>query len=123
MKELFVVMAMWKKKNVKGGVIAGKLFFTSGTASYPEKPGDTETQIRQTMENLKKSLENAGTSMENVVKGTVFLQDLNDRERYLNKIWAEYFPENRPARTCIGGVDIGNYSVEIELVAVIPEKK
>ena len=116
-------MAMWKKKNVQGGVIAGKLFFTSGTAAYPEKPGDTETQIRQTMENLKKSLENAGTSMENVVKGTVFLQDLNDRERYLNKIWAEYFPENRPARTCIGGVDIGIYSVEIELVAVIPEKK
>lgn len=114
---------MWVKKSVKGGVVVGNLFFSSGRACDPEKPGDTETQIKQTMENLKKTVEEAGTSMANVIKATVYLKDLKDRERYLNKIWAEYFPTGGPARTCIGGVDIGIYAVEIEMIALIPSKK
>ena len=111
---------MWKKESVPGGVKVGNLFFSSGRACDPNEPTDVETQIKQTMENLKNVLVNAGTSMENVVKATVYLKDLSDRERYLNKIWKEYFPKDPPARTTLGNIDMGIYAVEIEMVAVLP---
>jgi len=107
------------KRVVSGAVIVGNLVFTSGMTG---SPGDVETQIRNTLSRLKTALENAGTSFENVVKATVYLTDLGDRERYLNKIWRETFPENPPSRTCVqAGLAPGTF-VEIELVAVIPEK-
>ena len=111
---------MLSRKVIEGAVIVGNLVFTSGITG---RPGDVETQIRNTLNKLKSILEAAGTSFENVVKATVYLADLNDRERYLNKIWQETFPKNPPARTCIqAGLAPGTF-VEIEMVAVIPEKK
>lgn len=107
------------KRVIPGANIVGNLVFTSGMTG---SPGDVETQIRNTLKKLKSVLEGAGTSFENVVKGTVYLADLNDREGYLNKIWKETFPENPPSRTCVQvGLAPGDF-VEIELVAVIPEK-
>lgn len=107
------------KKVVQGGVIAGDLFFTGGMIGTP---GDTETQIKNTMSRLKAALEGAGTSFENVVKATVYLTDIGDRERYLNKIWKETFPQNPPARTCVQIGLAPGVNVEIEMVAVLPRK-
>ncbi|MEM2904370.1 MAG: RidA family protein [Candidatus Bathyarchaeia archaeon] len=107
------------KKVVQGGVIVGNLLFTSGMTG---QPGDVETQIRNTLSKLKAVLTSAGTSFENVVKATVYLTDIADRERYLNKVWAETFPRDPPARTTVQvGLGPGTF-VEIEMVAVIPEK-
>jgi 2-iminobutanoate/2-iminopropanoate deaminase len=107
------------KRVIPGAVIVGNLVFTSGMTGGP---GDVETQIKNTLSRLKATLENAGTSFENVIKATVYLADLSDRERYLNKIWRETFPQNPPARTCVQvGLGPGT-AVEIEMVAVIPEK-
>ena len=108
------------KKIIRGANIVGSLVFTSGMTGTL---GDVKTQIRNTLEKLKGVLESAGTSFENVVKETVYLADLKDRERYLNKIWKEAFPDNPPSRrTCIQVGLAPDVLVEIELVAVIPEK-
>jgi len=104
---------------ISGAIVVGNLVFTAGMTGGS---GDTETQIRNTFQRLKEVLEKAGTSLENVVKATVYLTDLSDREKYLNKIWKEMFPENPPARTCIQVGLAGDTKVEIEMIAVIPEK-
>ena len=52
------------------------------------------------MENIKAILEAAGSSLEKVIKTTIFLQDLNDFEK-VNEIYGSYFKENLPARSCV----------------------
>jgi len=108
------------KKVIQGAVLVGNLVFTSGITG---RPGDTETQIKNTLNRLKSIFEKAGTSFKNVIKATVYLADLSYRERYLNKIWRETFPENPPARTCVQAGLPPKTAVEIEMVAVIPEKQ
>jgi 2-iminobutanoate/2-iminopropanoate deaminase len=94
--------------------IAGDTIYTSGTTGAP---GDVPTQIRKSFEKLKQVLEEAGGSFETVVKATVYLADLNDRERYLNSIWREYFPVNPPGRTTLEVGLGGDIKVEIEMIA------
>lgn len=99
--------------------VVGNLVFTKG---FTGKPGDAATQITRTLEKLKAALEAAGTSMDHVLKATVYLADLRDRERSLNPIWRATFPDHPPARTCVqAGLSPGTL-VEIEAIAHIPEK-
>jgi len=106
-----------QRKNVPGGVIVGNLFFMSGCCNLGET---VEEEIRKNMEELGQFLAGQGCSFKDIVKATVYLKDLNDRERCLNAIWKEYFPENPPARTCIEAGS-GKCRVEIEFVAVLPD--
>ena len=62
--------------------------------------GGLEAQARQVMENLCAILSELGCSMENVLKTTVFMKDLNAFAAF-NQIYAEYFPANCPARSCV----------------------
>ena len=62
--------------------------------------GGVEAQARQVMENLRAILSELGCSMENVLKTTVFMKDLNAFAAF-NQIYAEYFPANCPARSCV----------------------
>jgi 2-iminobutanoate/2-iminopropanoate deaminase len=80
--------------------------------------GGVEAETRQALINLKNLLEAAGSSLEAVVKTTVFLQDMNDFAR-MNAIYAEFFTKEPPARSAIqvaalpkGGM------VEIEAIAI-----
>jgi 2-iminobutanoate/2-iminopropanoate deaminase len=104
---------------ISGAVKIGNILFTAGMTGGP---GDTETQIRNTIKKLKETLEKSGTSLENVVKATVYLEDLEDRGKYLNQIWKETFPKDPPARTTIQAGLGGVIKVEIEAIAVIPEQ-
>lgn len=106
-----------EKKKVTGGVVYGNLFFMSGMCNIGET---LEEEIRMNMAELQERLEEVGSSFEHVLSATVYLRDLNDRERVLNRLWSEYFPENPPARTCIEA-GIGKCRCEITLVAAIPE--
>jgi len=90
------------------------LIFTSGVVS---REGDSEKQIRGCFEKLKGILNSAGTSMDRVLKATVYLADLSDRDKYLNPIWQEYFPVRRPCRTTIQATLGQDVRVEIEMVA------
>ena len=59
-------------------------------------------------------------SMENVVSALVHLEDINDRPKYLNPLWREYFPGEPPTRTCVeAGLNGGQ--IEITVVAAIPD--
>ncbi len=103
------------------------LLFVSGQC--PKDPetgeirhGSIEEQIRLTMENLKAVLNDAGSSLNNVLKVTVFLADINDFD-IMNKIYKEYFSNDRPARSCIQAASLPfKIKVEIEAIAYISEK-
>ena len=84
--------------------------------------GGIEAQTRRVLENLKAVLEAAGSGLENVIKTTVFIKDMNNFAA-VNGIYAEYFTPPCPARSCIEAArlpkDVG---IEIEAVAVLSDR-
>ena len=81
--------------------------------------GGLEEQTRQVLNNIRNVLEAAGSSLEHIVKTTVFLKDMNDFAK-MNAIYAEYFGENPPARSTIAVAALPKGGlVEIEAVALI----
>lgn len=110
------------KQRVAGGIRLGNLYFYTG---YPYKATgewSVDRQIRAILEELKKALEEAGSSLENVVKATVYLVNLDDRERYLNPIWNEYFSRDPPVRCTIQAWLAPPAMAEIEFIAYAPGK-
>jgi len=105
-------------------IIANGLVFAAGqTGSDPATrklvEGGIQAQTRQTLTNVKAILEAAGTSLENVVKTTVFLADMNDFAA-MNEVYAEFFPTPYPARSTVQVARLpGDALVEIETVAVL----
>ena len=78
-----------------------------------------EDQTRQAITNLKNVLEAAGSSLQNVVKTTVFIKDMNDFAA-LNGVYAELFAPNKPARSCVEVARLPkDVKVEIECIATV----
>ena len=105
-------------------VRAGNLLFLSGTVgSAPGTrqvvAGGVAAETRQALENVKHNLEAHGSSMDRVVKCSVFLADIADFET-MNGVYREYFRTNKPVRTTVGvnGLPMGA-RVEIECVATV----
>ena len=95
-------------------VKAGDLIFISGRTGQ----GDTiEAECRAVMESLKMVVEAAGARMDQVVKTLCFLVDLKDKEAF-NKVYGEYFPGDKPARSCVGISDLGN-GLRVEVEAIV----
>jgi 2-iminobutanoate/2-iminopropanoate deaminase len=84
-------------------------------------PGGVVAETRQALTNLQFVLESAGSSLNAVVKTTVFLRDINDFG-LMNGVYAEFFSENFPARSAVqvAALPKGG-AVEIEAVAIILE--
>lgn len=103
--------------------IAGNFIFLSGTAGLDPKTGklisdDFEEQVRQSLENIKSILEEAGSSMSKVIKTTIFMVAGNNFG-IINKVYAEFFPENPPARSVPQVMPFpGGILVSIECIAV-----
>ena len=103
-------------------VIVGDFVYTSGQIPLNPATGELVTDIKlatkQSMENIKAILEEAGTSLNNVVKTSIFLKDLNDFEA-VNEVYGTYFIENKPARSCVQVAKLPKDAViEIEPIAV-----
>jgi 2-iminobutanoate/2-iminopropanoate deaminase len=82
-------------------------------------PGGVEAETRKALENLQLVLEAAGTKLANVVKTTVFLNDIQEFSK-MNSIYAEFFPENPPARSAIQVAALPKgAAVEIESIALL----
>jgi 2-iminobutanoate/2-iminopropanoate deaminase len=84
-------------------VIADNLIFLSGMPGLnPETgqviSGDFEDQVRQSFENIKLVLEDAGSSLSRVIKTTIFMVAGNDFS-VINKVYKQFFPEHAPARS------------------------
>jgi len=106
------------------GILIDGFLFVSGQASVDFKSskfvlGTIEEETRQTIENIKAILETAQSSLENVVKCTVHLSDINDFDRF-NKVYAQYFCGIKPARTTVQSVLGKGIKVEIDCIAKVP---
>lgn len=104
------------------GMIVGDLVFTSGQIPLNPESGELVTEISkatvQVMANLSAVLEAAGSSLEKVIKTTIFLQDLNDFEK-VNEIYGDYFKDNLPARSCVQVAKLPKGTIiEIEAIAI-----
>ena len=97
--------------------------FTAGQVGFDAQgdivPGGIGEQTRQALENVRACLAAAGCTMDDVVKVTAFLVDLDDFGGY-NEVYAGFFSEPYPARTTVGARLPTGLLVEIEAVARIP---
>jgi 2-iminobutanoate/2-iminopropanoate deaminase len=81
--------------------------------------GDAATQTQRVLENLKGVVEAAGSSMQRVVKTTVFLADMNDFAA-MNDVYARFFVTHPPARSTVEVSKLPrNVRVEIDLIALL----
>ncbi len=100
----------------------GKMLFVSGQLPLNPATGEMaqgiENQTERSLKNLKSILEEAGFSMNDVVKTMCFLSDIADFSAF-NKVYSEFFSSNKPARSCVAVKDIPKGAlVEIEAIAV-----
>ena len=118
-----------ERARVAGGIRSGNLYFSSGlTGVRPEARkdplafgGDIKEQTHTILKLHKANLESLSSSLENVLKVTVFLADVKTEKNAFNEVYAQYFPKNAPARSAVGAEFPDTATrVEIELVAWIP---
>ena len=95
--------------------VSGQLPIDPATGAFAE--GGIKELTRQSLTNMKAILEEAGTSMANVVKTTVFLADMNDFAA-MNEVYAEFFAAPCPARSAVAVKTLPKGAlVEIECIA------
>jgi 2-iminobutanoate/2-iminopropanoate deaminase len=103
---------------------AGNLVFVSGQSGF--RPEDRtigesiEEQTQQTLKNLKSALEEAGVTMDDIVKCSVFLRDMSEFRR-MNSVYINFFTQP-PARTTVGAsLSSPKMKIEIDAIAYLPE--
>jgi 2-iminobutanoate/2-iminopropanoate deaminase len=104
-------------------IVVGDLVFTSGQIGIDSKTGQLpegfEAQFEQVFRNLTAVLEASGSSVEHMVKATVFLADMNDYNK-MNELYRAKFKGDPPARTTVQVAALPRAArVEIEAVAVV----
>ena len=80
--------------------------------------GSIEQETLLTLSHIKKIIDTAGGSIDDIVKCTVHLSDINDFEKY-NAAYASFFPGVKPARTTVQSVLFGGMKIEIDAIAKI----
>jgi 2-iminobutanoate/2-iminopropanoate deaminase len=102
----------------------GEFVYLSGQIPLDPKTGnvvegDIKVQTRRVMENLKAVVEATGSSLERIVKTTVFLKNIGDFAG-MNEVYAEYLGHAKPARSTVAVADLPRGSlVEIDLIALV----
>ena len=104
------------------GIMASNMIFTSGQIPVNpvdgSMPTDIKEQTRQSLNNVKAILAEEGYSLNDVVKTTVFIMDMNDFAA-INEVSAEMFGEHKPARSCVQVAKLPKGAgIEIEVIAV-----
>lgn len=105
------------------GITVNNLFYSSGqiplTAEGELIQGDVKEQTHQVFKNLQALLKEAGSTLESVVKTTVFIKDMNDFAA-VNEVYGGYFSTHKPARSCVEVARLPkDVLVEIEVIALI----
>ena len=104
-------------------IIANGFVFVSGQVAIDPKTGETvhgsfEDELKLALNNMKAILEAAGSSLDKVVKVTIFLADMSNFPK-LNEIYRQFFLEPFPARTTIQAQPPGGFQVEVECIAML----
>jgi len=97
--------------------LSGQIGVIPGTTSVVE--GGMAAEARQTMDNIKATLERYGSSLDQVVKCTVMIDDISQWGDF-NTVYVEYFPGHKPARSAFGadGLALGA-ALEVECIATV----
>jgi reactive intermediate/imine deaminase len=118
-----VVLAGALRMPFSSAVRAGDFVFVSGVTAIDENGAFSlvgiEAETRRVLDTIRVVLEEAGCSLTDVVKTTVWLDDPRDFGNF-NRIYREYFPENAPARSCVRSSLMLDGKVEIEAIAYRP---
>ncbi|WP_024480282.1 RidA family protein [Cellulophaga baltica] len=106
-------------------VLAGNVLYISGQIPIDPKTGnliegDIKEETKQSMENLKAILEEAGMTFENVIKSSIFIKDMNQFAQ-INEVYATYFDaETAPARETVEVANLPKFvNVEISMIAML----
>lgn len=105
------------------GVMGNGFLFVSGQAAVDFSKsqfvlGTVEEETHRTLNNIKSIVEAAGGTMDNIVKCTVHLSDINDFEKF-NAVYTEYFSDVKPARTTVQSVLAEGIKIEIDAIAIL----
>lgn len=105
------------------GIVYNNLFFSSGQIPLTKEgemiDGDVKEQTHQVFSNLKAVLNEAGSSLEQVIKATVFIKDMNEFTD-INEVYGQYFSDHKPARSCVEVARLPkDAKVEIEVIAIV----
>lgn len=95
--------------------LSGQVGKDPNTKSLVE--GGIEAETEQTLKNIQQILTEQGSSLDQVVKATVILADINDFEA-MNTVYRKYFTHNLPARTTFAADLVNKAKIEIEVIAV-----
>jgi len=113
----------YSQATIAGGFmfLAGQVPLVPATKALVE--GDIQAQTRQVLDNIKAIVESVGATLDDVVKTSVFMMDLDDFAK-MNEIYAQYFFHNPPARSTfqVAKLPLGA-RIEIEAVVKVPEAK
>ncbi|MBY6038530.1 RidA family protein [Fictibacillus nanhaiensis] len=104
------------------GIVSNQLFFSSGQIPLTKDgvmiDGDVKDQTHQVFRNLQAVLQEAGSSLDQVIKATVFIKDMNEFAD-INEVYAQYFADHKPARSCVEVARLPkDAKVEIEVIAL-----
>lgn len=105
------------------GMVVNNLFYSSGqiplTADGTMKEGGIEEQTHQVFANIRAVLDQAGASLESVIKTTIFIKNMDDFAK-INEVYGSYFTEHQPARSCVEVARLPKGAlIEIEVVALV----
>ncbi|KMK74483.1 RidA family protein [Alkalihalobacillus pseudalcaliphilus] len=105
------------------GIIVNNLFYSSGQiplkANGELLEGDVQAQTHQVFHNLQAVLKEAGSALDQVVKATVFIKDM-EQFPLINDVYGHYFNEHKPARSCVEVARLPkDVLVEIEVIALV----
>jgi 2-iminobutanoate/2-iminopropanoate deaminase len=129
MAAMAAMAATGDRMKAPGGIRVGNLYFSSGLTGVREEArknplafgGDVKEQTHNILKAHKANLEKMGSSLENVLKVTVYMADIKTEKPAMNEVYGEYFKGNAPSRAAIG-VEFPDVAtrLEIELVAWVP---
>lgn len=123
MKEVFTKQAPEAIGPYSQGIKVNNVFYSSGqiplTTAGEVVSGGVEEQTHQVFQNLQAVLAEAGSSLNHVIKATVFIKDM-DEFPVINEVYGSYFQEHQPARSCVEVARLPKgVKVEIEVIALL----
>lgn len=104
-------------------IVANGMVFTSGQIALDTNGNivsdDVKEQTKQVLKNLSEVLKAAGSSLDKVVKATIYLSDMNDFQA-VNEVYGSFFNEHKPARSTVAVKTLPlNVKVEIDFIALV----